>query len=201
MHFAKFSIVFTALLFLGNNSLLISQTSKYPNEVQGLKLVTGSKIEQLRPLVSTKEDTQKILTDLFRDVCKLGRGDYHIQDWCETDDWRIRISYIVKDSRNFPADLGERFEEVTFFPKKEISISDLNLSAKFKRTKYSIINGRETCYYVYYDTDGLIYEVLKGDDSLSKIRYRASKTDFKKLIKGRVNKDLFKNYKDYVVGL
>ena len=80
MNRAKIFIAFTFLLSFA--VCVSAQDYKYSNELKGFELFRNGKWKSLKPLISTKEDVEKIFGKSCLDGC-----DYD-------ENWRVEIMYV-----------------------------------------------------------------------------------------------------------
>ena len=179
--------IFIAFTFLLTFAVCVSaQDYKYPNELKGFELFRNGKWKSLKPLISTKEDVEKI----FGMDCFNG---------CDYDEnWRVEIMYISqcwtyagteKLTPTVAEEMIGKYSNLNFYPKKRIKRWQLKFGKQFEsRGGGGASDASPSIYDIYSDSLGLNYEISaentedgkyhKGD--LISVIYGWSDSDYEK---------------------
>ncbi|MEP6902654.1 MAG: hypothetical protein ABJA66_12935 [Actinomycetota bacterium] len=169
--------IFITFTFLLAFALQVSaQSVQFPNELKGYEFLGNVKLNQLRILTSTQENTAEILGGECSVSCEFGK------------DWNMSFQFISeKDNlygKPFPKDLIGKLYAIEFYPRNKILLDKLNFSGKF-RMSYEGIDEPALNLRTYRDNFGLNYTVVKNAKQweIVNIRYGISERAFKDLLK------------------
>ena len=135
-------------------------SSAYPNELPGFKLFKDAPWKMIRPFETTSEDVRRSLGDSYLDYT-----------WSGTD-WHMAIFYIGEkgscNDKPWPVSLTGKVFNIALFPKSRIDFSKKAFPRAFKKSSgysaHAVVQ-----WDTYTDTNGLAYEVYRGNSSDGKI--------------------------------
>jgi hypothetical protein len=155
MKLAKIFITFAFLLAFALKAL--AQGYTYPNELKGFELFRNGRWKSLKPLVSTKEDVEKIF----------GKGCHEGCDYDEN--WRVEIMYISqcwsytgteKLTPTVAEEMIGKYSNLNFYPKKRIERQPLKFGKQFEsRGGGGASHASPSIYNIYSDSLGLNYQI------------------------------------------
>jgi len=182
----QISFILLVILFFYAES---HSQKRYPNELGVFNFFTGSKLERLEPLVTTKQDVRKTLDEVYQGQCDWKDINNDAEIACKLSDWDLIVGFVDKNSENFRKEAWEKLEYIRVVPKIKIIVKNADFENKFSNDKGSLLHPH-TIFNVYKDNYGLQYFVVKESiDSklepgrLFQIKYGYSKNNFKKYVK------------------
>ena len=168
-----------------------SQIRRYPNEISSFRLFTDSKLEQLEPLVSTKQDVRKVFDEVYQGKCDWKYINEDAENVCELSDRKIIIGFVYQNSNSYKKGAWEKLKYVRVIPKINLFFKESDFKGKYKKGVGGMSHP-ETSFDVYYDEYGLSYQVIKKSinpdleaGTLFQITYSYSKKNYKKYIKNK----------------
>jgi len=174
MKSAKIFIIFTFLLAFA--VCVPAQTNQYPNEIEGYEFFKNGKLNDLKLLVSDRNDVKAV----FGEKCEHGCA--------YDDDWEIRFSYVNSGWSRKLTENGEeqiykpksefvgKLAGITFNPKRQILLPDSVTIPKELNCSIGTSHGNNLVYKIRSCIDGRRVAYTISEETLEN----------KKIIKGQI---------------
>jgi hypothetical protein len=153
LKFVKMSPLFVALLTsfgLGQQLNPNESNLRYPNELNGFKLIQNSRLKNLIPGITTATELNEVFNSYRNDTRN------PLCDQCLIiGDWEVDFTQL--DSRE-----GNLFT-IEFHPRKRIPFSKIRFSKQFEKHKMGISDNDISECIVYEDKFGLSYVIVNDE--------------------------------------